>query len=88
MAEVWAFLSDPANQATLTWLGGGLATVAGAAWAVIRYFMSRREEQPAKSARSTVRTTGKRALAMRSSTAAMPSVDIGSTPVTRPTAFV
>jgi len=55
MDGIWAFLSDPANQATLTWLGGGLATVAGAAWAVLRYFVSRPEEQPAKAARGTVR---------------------------------
>lgn len=56
MDGIWAFLSDPANQATLTWLGGGLATVTVAAWAVIRYFVSRPEL--AKSSRGNVGAEG------------------------------
>jgi len=55
MDDIWAFLSDSANQTTLTWLGGGLAIAAGGAWAVIRYFVGRPEEQPAELSRSTVR---------------------------------
>src|SRR5712691_5788030 len=34
MAAIWAFLTNPANQATLSWLGGGLSALAAGAWAV------------------------------------------------------
>jgi hypothetical protein len=32
------FLKDPANQAVLGWIGGGIAAVAAATWAVIKFF--------------------------------------------------
>ena len=28
MDSIWAFLSDPNNQSTLAWLGGGLVVLA------------------------------------------------------------
>jgi hypothetical protein len=59
LADVWAFLSDPANQATLTWLGGGITVAAGGAWAMIRYFARRPEPaKPTQPSRSTVRAEG------------------------------
>ncbi|NKL97662.1 hypothetical protein [Rhizobium leguminosarum] len=36
----WAFLGNESNQKTLAWLGGGLVTVAGGAWAVIQLVWS------------------------------------------------
>ena len=33
----WGFLSNSDNQATLGWIGAGIAAVATAAWAVIRF---------------------------------------------------
>jgi hypothetical protein len=38
MAEFWTFLGDPHNQATLTFVGGGLVALASGAWAVIKFF--------------------------------------------------
>lgn len=35
---LWNWLSDPANQRTLGFLGGGLATVVGGLWAVYKHF--------------------------------------------------
>jgi hypothetical protein len=37
MGSLWAFLSRPKNQKTLSWIGGGLVVVAGGAWAVFTY---------------------------------------------------
>src|SRR6266852_3883768 len=37
MAAIWAFLTNPANQATLSWLGGGLSALAAGAWAVVKF---------------------------------------------------
>ena len=59
MDELWAFVSDPTNQATLTWLGSGIIVVAGGAWAVIRNFVRRPEPaQPRQPSRRTVRAEG------------------------------
>jgi hypothetical protein len=38
---IWTFLSDPNNQQTLAWLGGGLVVVAGGLWAVIKFLFHR-----------------------------------------------
>ena len=38
MDDVWAFLSDPGNRVTLSWLGGGFVVVAGGVWAVFKFF--------------------------------------------------
>ena len=38
---IWTFLSDPENQQTLAWLGGGLVVVTGGLWAVIKFFFPR-----------------------------------------------
>jgi hypothetical protein len=37
MQALWFFLSDPQVQATLSWLGGGLAALAAGCWAVLKY---------------------------------------------------
>jgi threonine/homoserine efflux transporter RhtA len=47
VTDLWAFLTDPANQATLGWLGGGLATVTGALWTAFVWFRSRPSQAPA-----------------------------------------
>jgi hypothetical protein len=41
LSEIWHFISSPANQATLTWIGGGFVLVAGGAWAVIKFFAAK-----------------------------------------------
>ena len=33
---LWTFLRDPANQGTLTWIGGGIAVAAGGIWTVMK----------------------------------------------------
>lgn len=38
---MWSFLTDPQNQQTLSWLGGGLAVVCGGLWAVLRFVLDR-----------------------------------------------
>jgi hypothetical protein len=59
MIDIWTFLSDSANQATLTWLGGAITVAAGGAWAVIRYFVTQPgSQQAAEPSRSTVHAEG------------------------------
>ncbi len=41
MHELWQFVV--ANKTTLSWLGGGAVTVAGGAWAVIKFFLDRKQ---------------------------------------------
>jgi hypothetical protein len=41
LGTVWAFLKDPANQAVLTWIGGGIVVVAGGIWAAVKFFAKR-----------------------------------------------
>ncbi|WP_419910398.1 hypothetical protein [Hoeflea sp.] len=38
MEAIWNFLSDQQNQATLAWLGGGVATAVSALWIAFKYF--------------------------------------------------
>lgn len=38
---MWDILTDPQNQQTLSWLGGGLAVVCGGLWAVLRFMLDR-----------------------------------------------
>ena len=47
MTDLWSFLGDAKNQATLSWLGGGLVVLAGGAWAVLK-FLAGQEETVAK----------------------------------------
>ena len=42
MGGFWAFLSDPDNQRTLAWLGGGLMVLAGGIWTVVTFFAGRK----------------------------------------------
>ena len=53
------------HQQILTWLGGGLATVAGGAWIVVRYFLER----------SSNRSSSGRSDAWRTAPAAPSQVD-------------
>ncbi len=50
MGDLWAFLNDPANRDTLTWLGGGLAVAIGAAWTAFTWVLQRKPaDKPASS---------------------------------------
>jgi hypothetical protein len=40
---VWTFLKDPANQALLTWIGGGIVVIAGGIWAVVKFFAKKED---------------------------------------------
>lgn len=59
MADFWAFLSDPNNQKTLAWLGGGVAVVVGALWTALT-FVAQRKPSTSTSAPPSARaaTTG------------------------------
>jgi hypothetical protein len=41
---VWTFLKDSANQAVLTWIGGGIVVAAGGIWAVVKFFAKKEDE--------------------------------------------
>lgn len=54
MDDWGAFLIDPEIRKSLSWLGGGLATVGTAVWAVIKYFYPKeRNRPPAATSQST-----------------------------------
>jgi hypothetical protein len=36
-SAVWAFLTNPKNQKTLSWLGGGMVVLASGLWAVVTF---------------------------------------------------
>jgi hypothetical protein len=36
LSSIWEFVKDPENRAVLTWIGGGIAAIAAAAWAVVK----------------------------------------------------
>jgi len=42
MSEFWTFLSQPENQATLSWLGGGLVVVCGGLWTFLKFYLGNR----------------------------------------------
>lgn len=58
---MWDFLSDPQNQQTLSWLGGGLAVVCGGLWAVFRFVLERRGRGGAASPSAASETPALRA---------------------------
>jgi hypothetical protein len=37
LSSVWDFVKDPDNRVVLSWIGGGIAAIAAAIWAVIRF---------------------------------------------------
>ena len=39
---MWDFLTDPQNQQTLSWLGGGFAVGCGGLWAVLKFVLDRK----------------------------------------------
>lgn len=41
MQDFWTFISDPKNQKTLTFVGGGLVLLVGGAWAIFKQFSKR-----------------------------------------------
>jgi hypothetical protein len=52
---LWAFISDPANQATLAWLGGGLVTAVGAFWTAFVYLRAKPKGEGPSAAGTNVR---------------------------------
>ncbi len=38
LSEIWGFLQDENNRTILGWVGGGLAAVIGAGWALYTHF--------------------------------------------------
>lgn len=58
MSDLWLFLSDPNNQKTLAWLGGGLVVAAGGLWSVVRFFAGRnRPDASSSRADTTIKVT-------------------------------
>jgi tetratricopeptide (TPR) repeat protein len=45
LAAAWNFIKDPDNRTVIAWLGGGIAVVAGAIWAVIKFFAGRKNDE-------------------------------------------
>jgi hypothetical protein len=48
LSSVWEFVKAPDNQAALTWIGGGIAAVAAAVWAVVKFRASNGDHKPSK----------------------------------------
>jgi hypothetical protein len=42
LGGIWSFLQDENNRAVLTWIGGGIAVVIGAVWAVLKFFFAQK----------------------------------------------
>ena len=53
----WDFLKDPNNQAVLTWIGGGIAAVATAIFAVVKFRAKKPPPEPSNVSRSVIATT-------------------------------
>jgi hypothetical protein len=58
MSGLWDFLSDPANRAILTWLGGGLVVLAGGIWTVVKFFKGQKRAISPQTSRTKVRAEG------------------------------
>ena len=50
---MWRFLRNKSNREILSWLGGGLVVICGAAWAVFVFFYSSGQNTPAAASSST-----------------------------------
>lgn len=50
--DAWGFLSDPDNQATLAWLGGGAMAIVGGLWTVFTYLHGHKSGAPSPTRRS------------------------------------
>ena len=44
LANILAFLHDPANRAVLSWIGGEIVVVSGGFWAAFKFFFSEKKE--------------------------------------------
>ena len=53
--QIWTWLSDPENQKTLGWLGGGVVVIAGGAWTA--YLHVSKRGSPAAAAGSSGKST-------------------------------
>jgi hypothetical protein len=49
MGSLWAFLNEPKNQKTLSWIGGGLVVVIAGLWAAFVYFFPVKDDHSAGS---------------------------------------
>jgi hypothetical protein len=47
-SSIWDFVKAPDNQAALNWIGGGVAAVAAAIWAVVKFRADKGDRQPSK----------------------------------------
>jgi hypothetical protein len=47
LAHFWSFLQDENNRAVLAWIGSGVVVVAGAVWAILKFFISKGAETTA-----------------------------------------
>jgi hypothetical protein len=58
MSDLWLFLSDPNNQKTLAWIGGGIVVAAGGLWTVVQFFARReRPDAPSSPAGTRIKVT-------------------------------
>jgi tetratricopeptide (TPR) repeat protein len=64
----WKFLLDPDNQKAIGWLGGGIATVAAAIWAVIKFFADRKKDDDKSPGATKVTQSGQGAVSGRDTT--------------------
>jgi hypothetical protein len=45
LSDIWSFFQDETNRAVLAWIGAGGTAVVGAAWAALKFILSRRTGQ-------------------------------------------
>jgi hypothetical protein len=45
LSESLAFVQDEKNRVLLTWIGGGIAAVAGAIWTVLKFALSKSSDK-------------------------------------------
>src|SRR3984893_15856825 len=48
VASIWDFLKDGSNQAVLSWIGGAIAAIAAAIWAVVKFMAKNGDQKPSK----------------------------------------